>query len=235
MRILSASWVALAVLGVGAPCARADFMFVYGGHSYFGVTAIPASWQQAAANAGKLNFAGQIGYLAHIENAAENAAIIANLLSNIPAAQFSMTIAKDGGGKPYVWIGAQDLTKEGNWIWDGDFDGMGPLIGTGQGFDSTWMTAPGAFQNWGLTPGTGVQREPDNSQNFQHAAGISLNGWPFGSAGEWNDVNSANALFYLVEVNAVIPEPSSAVLLAGGLVLLATYVGIGRRVFPVQP
>ena len=133
-----------------------------------------------------------------------------------------MTRAPDGGNGSYVWIGAQDITVEGRWIWDGDFDGVGPLIGTGT--FSTWVTAPGAYQNWGINPATGLQREPDNGFGNQNAAGISLNGWPFGTPGQWNDVNDANPLYYVVEFNTAVPEPPSVALFCGGLASLAIYL-----------
>src|SRR5262249_20818663 len=192
------------------PAARADFLFTHGDHTYLVVTT-PTPWREAAAAARALNFGGQTGYLAHIDDAAENAAIAAQLLAHITAADFPLSRATDAGYGSYVWIGAQDITLEGNWIWDGDFDGVGPLIGTGT--FSTWVTAPGAYQNWGINPATGLQREPDNGFGNQNAAGISLNGWPFGTPGQWNDVNDANPLYYVVEFTTAVPEPPSVALL----------------------
>ena len=32
----------------------------------------------------------------------------------------SNTIAPDGGGASYLWIGGNDITTEGKWVWDGD-------------------------------------------------------------------------------------------------------------------
>ena len=39
------------------------------------------------------------------------------------------TIAPDGGGASYVWIGGNDFVEEGKWIWDGSNDGAGPSSG----------------------------------------------------------------------------------------------------------
>lgn len=215
MRRIFGCLFVLTVFELIGPAARADFVFVYGDHTYQVVTS-PADWASAAAAAGTLNVMGQPGYLAHIDDAAENAAIIAQLLAGIPADDFPLTRAPDGGNGAYVWIGAQDITLEGTWIWDGDFDGVGPLLGTGTG--STWNPAPGSYHNWGTT--SSGQREPDNGFNNQDSAAISLNGWPFGTAGQWNDVNSTNRLYALVEFNAVVPEPPSIVLSCVALVLL---------------
>jgi hypothetical protein len=212
--------------GLIGPTARADFLFTYGGHSYLVVTT-PTPWVAAAAVARALTAGGQSGYLAHIEDAAENAAIAAQLLAGIPAAEFPLTRAPDGGNGSYVWIGAQDLTLEGTWIWDGDFDGVGPLLGTGQGLGGSWVTAPGAYHNWGTT--LAGQREPDNGFGNQDAAGISLNGWPFGTPGQWNDVNAANPLYYLVEFNTAVPEPSAVALFAGALAFLAAYLRLRNK------
>jgi hypothetical protein len=151
-------------LGSWGPAARADFLFTHGDHTYRVVTT-PAPWAEAAAAARSLTFGGQPGYLTHIDDAAENAAIAAQLLANIPAADFPLTRAPDGGNGSYVWIGAQDLAVEGTWVWDGDFDGVGSPLGTGT--FSTWVTAPGAYQNWRPATGAGQRRrQPGRGRDF---------------------------------------------------------------------
>ena len=35
------------------------------------------------------------------------------------------TIAIDGGGGAYVWLGGNDFANEGNWTWDGENLGNG--------------------------------------------------------------------------------------------------------------
>jgi hypothetical protein len=220
---------AAAVLGSTGPAARADFMFTYADNTYLVVTT-PTTWTDAAAAARSLTVGGRPGALVRIDDAAENAAIIAQLLANIPAADFNLTRAPDGGNGAYVWIGAQDITTDGVWIWDGDFDGVGPLLGTGVGPATPnpmgappWMSS--VYFNWGPTGPAGGpgQREPDNSfGGAQDAAGISLSGWPFGSPGQWNDVIPTNRLFYVVEFEAAaVPEPASVALAAAGLGVVA--------------
>ena len=51
------------------------------------------------------------------------------------------------------------------------------------------------YNNWG--------NEPDN-WNQQDALGLSLNGWPLGVAGEWNDVDHTNTLYFVVEYSGII-------------------------------
>jgi hypothetical protein len=175
--------------------ARADFTFSQSGHTYLAVTT-PLAWTAAAADATSQEIDGQSGSLARIDDQAENDAIIAALLANIPSADFSNTDAIDGGGGAYVWLGATDRVTEGVWHWDGDADGAGDQFWQG---NQNGNPVGGLYNNWGR--GT-RQNEPDNfffMGSDQDAAGISLNGWPLGSAGQWNDVALTNALYYLVE------------------------------------
>lgn len=188
---------------------RGDFEFIYGDHTYLAVTS-SLQWAVAATDAASRQVAGAAGYLARIDGAGENAAVLAALLANIPPGQFANTDAVDGGGGAYVWIGATDRVAEGVWQWDGDGDNVGDQFWQG---NQNGAAIGGLFENWGTQLD---QNEPDNfvfGGADQDAAGISLNGWPLGSAGQWNDVNAANSLYYLVEFNA-IPEPGTSALLA---------------------
>jgi hypothetical protein len=200
--------VALAVLAV-TQSARADFIFNFGGHSYEFVQQ-GRTWTGAATDATSRSLAGAPGALAVIDSAEENQAIEDAVLANLPASTFPSTRAADGGNRSYFWIAGTDRVTEGAWIWDADGNGAGSQFWQGTG---TGGPVGGAFTNWG-TFGI-VQREPDNSQNAQDALGFSLEGWPFGFAGEWNDVNEGNALYYLVEYTPV-PEPSTIALLITG-------------------
>src|SRR5262245_34071943 len=112
--------------------ASADFSFLHAGHSYQVVTQRRA-WQAAANDAVTRQRSGAPGHLAVIETAAENTAIFNQLIANIPAAQFPNTQAPDGGNGFFVWIAANDLAIEGNWIWDGEGDGVGQLFYQGRG------------------------------------------------------------------------------------------------------
>lgn len=98
----------------------------------------------------------------------------------------SNTIAPDGGGAAYVWLAGNDRSVEGNWVWDV----------TNSTNIQFWQGARngnpvnGRYNNWG--------NEPDDYQG-QDALGIALTAWPFGVAGEWNDIDESNSLYYLIE------------------------------------
>jgi hypothetical protein len=207
---LSACAVAAALL-VSHP-ASADFSFVHAGHSYL-VVEQGRTWQAATADAVSRQVAGLPGYLATIENAAENAAIFNQLIANIPAAEFNNTRAPDGGNGVFAWIAANDLAVEGNWIWDGNGDGIGQLFYQGRG-NAGGGPVGGLYHKWGTF--NGANWEPDNgASGLQDAGGIALANYPRGLASQWNDVRADNSLYYIVEFNAV-PEPATFGLLIFG-------------------
>ena len=149
-----------------------------------------ATWSQAAQIA-----AARGGMLAEIKGSQEQSAIFVALGN--AGINISDTIAPDGGGGAYVWIGGNDLTNEGDWSWDGNNDGNNIQFWTGA---SNGSQVGSLFNNWGsLQSG---QNEPDDYLNKQDALAISLNGWPLGTAGQWNDLDQNNTLFFIVEYNA---------------------------------
>ena len=139
--------------------------------------------------------------MAHIDNEAENTAIFNELSSPAAGITLNQTIANDGGGGAYVWIGGNDLTQEGGWRWDGDNLGGSIPFWNGN-FNGTNVV--GSYQNWGADD-AGSQAEPDNFNNNQDALGFALTQWPrsttwfLGSAGQWNDLDETNTLYYLIE------------------------------------
>jgi len=100
----------------------------------------------------------------------------------------SQTVAPDGGGASYLWLGGNDMASEGAWIWDGD--NVGSSIPFWQG-KSNGTPVNGAFNNWG--------NEPDDFNNNQDGLGLAITNWPLGVAGQWNDVNTANQLYFVIE------------------------------------
>ena len=94
------------------------------------------------------------------------------------------TTAADGGAAKYIWLGATDQLNEGTWIWE----------------NGSQMT----FDNWGS--GT-YGSEPDNFNN-QDGLALGLENWPtgsvdgagFGDAGYWNDIDTSNELYFVVEI-----------------------------------
>ena len=200
--------------------ARADFSFTHAGHTYV-VSQTNRAWQAAATNAASRQVAGAAGHLAVIESAAENQAIFSQLVANIPANQFNRTVAADGGNGSYVWIAANDIAVEGTWVWDGDGTGPAPAVPFWRGTGASGAPVGGLYQNFGHYPTPIAQWEPDNAAGgLQDAAGMGLANWPRGFAGEWNDVRPDNALWSVIEFDAV-PEPSSMIVAFVGFSLLA--------------
>ncbi len=143
------------------------------------------------------------GILVHIDSVAENELIFDNILDADIVS--SSTIAPDGGGGAYLWIGATDRVDEGRWIWDGDNEEGGELFWLG---DETGTSIDDLYNNW-------PSAEPDDFGSGQDAAGISIDGWPLGVASEWNDVAEDNQLYYIIEKpieGATIPDDDKAVL-----------------------
>ena len=161
------------LLGVfcGAACHAAPLRF--GGHTYR-IVSTPATWAQArklAAAAG--------GHLAIVDSAKENAFLFQAL-----EAAHIRTVAPDGGGARYAWLGASDAAKEGDWRW---VDGKRVAKG---------------YANWGHGPGG---REPDDFGGRQDCMAMGLTGWPaarpglLGRPGQWNDVDGGNRLAFVIE------------------------------------
>jgi len=170
----------------------ADFQFIFNGHTYLVITT-SSSWEAASAAAKIKTVNGVQGYLAHIDSLQENTAIFDQLMANIPSTDFGDTRANDGGGAAYVWIGANDISTEGKWVWVDD----GTQFWQG---DTNGSPVDGRFNNW---PGG---FEPDNyghPSREQDAAGITLTGFPlgdpWGAPSQWNDVGINNNLYYVVE------------------------------------
>jgi hypothetical protein len=173
--------------------AVADFQFTFDGHVYEVVTS-GLTWEDASTAAQNKTMNGAPGYLARIDSDEENNEIFSQISINIDQADYQNTSAPDGGGASYIWLGANDKETEGEWIW----------VDNGVQFwqgDSAGSAVGGLYNNWG--------QEPDDF-NGQDAAGIALNDWPFGVAGQWNDVDTDNMLFYIIEY-----EPDLFIINAG--------------------
>ena len=167
----------------------ADFQFIFNDHTYQVITT-SSSWEAASAAARSKTVNGVQGYLAHIDNLQENSAIFDQLTANISLSDFGNTSSPDGGGAAYVWIGANDISTEGTWVWVDD----GTQFWQGK---SNGSSVDGRFNNW---PNGS---EPDNWRE-QDAAGIALTEFPldippWGAPGQWNDVDINNNLYYVVE------------------------------------
>ncbi|MDC0230457.1 T9SS type A sorting domain-containing protein [Aureispira] len=155
------------------------YTFVYNGNSYE-IIKENLDWTNAAACA-----VIRGGMLAEINNQDEQDSIFYHV--NNAGIIASNTIAPDGGNGSYLWIGGNDLTTEGDWVWNGDNNGTSI-----QFWQGTTSGSPigGLYNNWG--------NEPDN-WNEQDGLGFAFTNWPLGAAGEWNDVDDSNTLHYIIE------------------------------------
>jgi len=164
-------------------------VFMYGGHRYE-IVKTPHNWQDASNDA---QLKG--GYLAHISSIAENHEIYSRLYRYITKDEYENTVASNGGGASYVWIGANDIQSEGSWEWIENTE----LFWSGT---SDGNALNGLYSNWGRDKDE-VQREPDNASN-QDAAAIALTEWQLGSgnlgqASQWNDLIASDALYTIIE------------------------------------
>ena len=184
----------LALLGAGLPdVAHADLAFYQGRTEYILVTTA-RTWDQAEADA-----VARGGHLAQINDAAENAVILGK------AATLVTTTAPDGGGAKYLWLGGRETATEGSYAWvGGSTFWAGGSAGTAQG---------DLYQNWGRNASTSGGPEPDNYQGTQNRTAMAIEKWPasaaagqeIGQAGQWNDVNQTNLLYYLIERSITKP------------------------------
>ncbi len=161
------------------------YSFIYNGKTYE-VIKENKTWIDAALCAVERG-----GILAEIDDVTEQNAIYIELSTNANII-VNNTVAPDGGGGSFVWIGGNDLSMEGNWVWDGNNDSISTQFWVGT---STGSPVGGHYNNWGI--------EPDDYYG-QDALGLSLNGWPLGSASQWNDVDHTNTLYYVVEHSTIL-------------------------------
>ena len=181
---------------INAQCAQTSniYTFTYNGHTYEVVKELK-NWTDAAACAVERG-----GYLISIESDAEKNYVMSQLMlgsaANISENYHPVT---DGGEASYIWTGGTDKSTEGTWIWDGDNNNTGTNFYQGQGTAGTGggVVIGGAYVNWGCSS----LCEPDNFYyiNDQDALGLSLGSWPYGVAGQWNDIDFTNSLFFIIE------------------------------------
>jgi hypothetical protein len=142
------------------------------------------------------------GYLVEINSTAEQTAVYNSISS--AGVSSTYTTVSSGGGIAYVWIGGTDITTEGTWLWDGDNSGTGLNFWSGQGAAGSGggSAVSSRYNNWGKSS-SGTINEPDDFQNNQDGAGIALASWPYGTAGQWNDIATSFALYYIVEYDCI--------------------------------
>ncbi|MDR3245761.1 MAG: C-type lectin domain-containing protein [Prevotellaceae bacterium] len=162
--------------------------FYYGDHSYL-IVKQSKTWVEAAADA-----VAQGGYLVEIGSQAEQTAVYQAIQNSGISTTYAAV--EDGGGAAYIWIGATDKAAEGDWLWNGRNGANGTLFWKGSAQNNSYF-------NWG-GKAAGTVNEPDDYEG-QDAAAIGLAGWPVGAspglgrAGEWNDIDESNRLYYVIE------------------------------------
>lgn len=167
------------------PCASAANIYTFSSAtSIYQVVKVSKTWTAAAACAVELG-----GYLVEIGDQAEQTTVFNGVVASGVTASYSPV--SDGGGASYLWIGANDKTLEGRWYWDGNNDQVGT------NFYSNGFPVMLAYNNWGSVFDGGS--EPDDFQGSQDAAAIALGSWPYGVAGQWNDIAETNLIYFVVE------------------------------------
>ena len=152
----------VAILALFPVGAQADLVFEHGGHTYK-LVELPATWDEATAAAKSTALAGDPGYLARIDSAAENQAILEAVTSHLSPAQLANSIPNDGSEAAFVWLGGSDGAREGQWIWTNN----GDLFWRG---DFNGAPVNGRFTNWGV--------QPDNLGGVENALAMGLANWP---------------------------------------------------------
>ena len=115
----------------------AIYSFEYDGKNY-GIVKDKMIWSDATACSYQLG-----GTLARIDDQAEQDAIMSEI-SNAGITN-SNTIAPDGGGASYLWLGGGDMGEEGKWEWVGE---NGQTTTFWQG-NNTGSAVDGLYSNWG--------------------------------------------------------------------------------------
>jgi len=186
-------------LQASAQCADTTriFTFKYLGKKYEIVKQFK-TWDSAADCA-----KARGGYLLHLNNATEQDTVF-DAIINRAMISSSYTSVMDGGGIAYLWIGATDKASEGRWLWDGDNDSVGFNFWNGQGAAGAGggTAVSGAYNNWGRSTSGSIQ-EPDDYVSAQDGGAMALTSWPYGTAGQWNDINITNGLYYVIEYDTV--------------------------------
>jgi len=173
------------------------YHFTYDGHKYEIIKELK-SWADAVACAVERG-----GYLVEINDSAEQSAVYNAIISS--GIQLNYKPVDDGGGTSYLWIGGTDKATEGVWIWDGDNDNKGTNFWNGQGTagKNDGSIISNSYVNCG-GKSSGTLNEPDDYASDQDALALALTAWPYGTStlgapGEWNDINSNNRMYFIVE------------------------------------
>ncbi len=172
---------------INNPTIGADLTWDFGSSRYH-LFKTGKTWSESQIAAEALG-----GKLVELETKAENDQLFNKVSGQITTGEFANTIGADGGGAAYIWLGGSDgdttstqTSTQWNWKWS-----------------NSNIEITKSREEWGTGWGG---TEPDDSQGFQHRLALGLEDWSrsnpgkYGSAGQWNDINADNKLFYVVEV-----------------------------------
>lgn len=168
------------------------------------------TWQVALSEASGLTYMGQVGYLATITSANENAFFNTNFNSGLES--------------QFAWIGGYEPGDNGIWKW-----ASGPEANV-QFSNYGSPTPPFNYVNWG-----GI--EPNDRQENEDYAMFNIGSSFAGIApGQWADAVYTPSGFdpvvgYFVEYgpNSVVPEPVSTILFSIGGATLAVFRRLKSR------
>ncbi len=135
-----------------------------------------STWEEAVAFA-----VDRGGYLAEINDGGENNGIFSEINDN------AQIVFENNTGRAAVWMGGNDIATEGTWILDGNNDGVGAQFWDG-GIDGS--AVGGLYNNWG--------NEPDNAGD-QDALSLVIRATAINEAGQWNDLDGSEPLFFVIE------------------------------------
>jgi hypothetical protein len=202
--------LALALFALARPAhaAPAQWKVEDGGNGHYydvgGSGPEVGMWEPSRAEAASRTFAGLPGHLATITSPAEQAFIV-NHFRTLSDVYLGGVQAPNSAAPDQGW----------SWI-------------TGEPWDFTyWGKLPNTPDE--PTDGIGLPSAEDNQENYLSMYGVLVMG------GRWNDVNGtrlpSNVVGYLVEYEAVTPEPSSAALtlILGALAMRRRARGTGCR------
>jgi len=173
--------------------ATNSIIFNYNSHSYKIIKELK-NWTNAASCA-----VSDGGYLVEINDTLEQNAVYNGIIGASVSSSYHNV-----GGSSYIWIGATDKNSEGVWLWDGNNDNVGINFWNGQGTAGSGVGSimGTSYVNWG-GKSLGIGYEPNDFMSNEDCAGICLSSWTFGNAGEWNDIDASNTLYYIIEYNSL--------------------------------
>lgn|GEM_PF-890985 len=157
----------------------------------YGLFLEPSTWPEASTSAQTYG-----AHLVKVDTTDENVQIFSSLndFFRINESLLDQSRALTAGNAAHLWMGGSDQVVEGQWRWS---------------FDNSPIST--VRSEWGRGS-LGV--EPNNANGNQHYLALGLENWPrgfdtgrgLGSAGQWNDLDAEQKLFFLAEKSGSVPQ-----------------------------